>query len=270
MDRSEPYALASPRRFAAAVASVVNEITRKSPAPRELPFFALDHPPGVATRLLDRLCELGIFRFYERVLDVGRGLGGPARWLARRRGCVVVSFDRDRERALANYFLVRRAHLESAIRVGVAAFERLPVPNASFTHAWSVESLHAEADKGQVAVEIFRAVRPGGHVALQEWVTAGRGDAAIPGFYHEPAERYLAALGAAGFVDARVVRVQDLREVPSAVGEIARERAAEMLGEVRPEERERLLGATATLVARERAIAEGRLELVQLFAKRPA
>ncbi|HUE38324.1 MAG TPA: class I SAM-dependent methyltransferase, partial [Candidatus Binatia bacterium] len=169
-DLLRPYAVASPRRYAAALATATNEITRRAPAPRDLPFFGLDHPHGTRARRLDRLSELGIFRVYERVLDLGAGLGGPARWLARRRGCSVVSFDRSVERAAASRLLVRRAHLQGSVRVSVAALDRLPVASHAFTHAWSVEALQPEIDKPAVVAELFRAVRPGGHVALQEWV----------------------------------------------------------------------------------------------------
>ena len=247
MDRLHPYALAAPRRYAAALAAATNEITRRTPAPRDLPYFAQDHPEGTRAKRLDRLSELGIFRIYEHVLDLSAGLGGPARWLARRRGCSVVSFDRSPERAAASRLLVRRAHLDAAVRIGVAELERLPVQDGSFTHAWSVESLHAEPDKPSIVAELFRAVRPGGHVALQEW-----------------------ALRDAGFRDVRCEAADALREEESAIGAIVRARLAELLDEPRAAEREAIENARAALGARSVAIAEGRLSLVQIFARKPS
>jgi SAM-dependent methyltransferase len=269
VDRLRPYALAAPHRFAAALASATNEITRRTPAPRDLPFFGLEHPEGTGAKLLERLSELGIFRIYERVLDLSSGLGGPARWLARRRGCGVVSFDTSQERAAASRLLVRRSHLEPAVAVGLAAFERLPVRDASFTHAWSVETLHCETDKPAVFAELFRAVRPGGYVALQEWVrTADSSPFALAAY--EAVERYLEGLGAAGFVEARFVAVEALREEPSTIAEIVGDRVAEMLEDPRGVERRRLAEASAELSERERALTERRLALVQIFARRPA
>jgi SAM-dependent methyltransferase len=251
------YTLASPRRFASAVASAVNEITRQSPAPRDLPFFGLDH-----------LSELGIFRIYERVLDLSAGLGGPARWLARRRGCRVFSFDPDRERAAASRLLVRRAHLEAAVTVATAPFASLPAPSDAFTHAWSVDALHVEERKRPVFDELFRVVRPGGHVALQEWVRAKQAPA-LPSGWFDPAEVYAEGLRAAGFLDLRLSDAGDLREEESAITEIVWERVAELLGEPRSGERRPLVAATAVLEERARAVREDRLALVQIFARKP-
>ncbi len=220
MDVLGTQAAAAPRAFAAALASVVNEVTRRTPAPRDLPFFGLDHPRSATAECLERLSDLGIFRFYERVLDLAAGLGGPARWLARRRGCTVVSFDRSRERAAASRLLVRRAHLEAAVRVAVAAFESLPAAGAAFTHAWSIEALSEKTDARGVFAELFRVVRPGGHVALQEWSRSRhRGGAA----------EYVAALEAAGFRDVRAIPLTSPRRDDSTAAALVRARLVERL-----------------------------------------
>lgn len=262
------YALASPRRFAAAVAAATNEITRRSPAPRDLPFFGLDHSAGTGSKLLDRLSELGIFRIYERVLDLSAGLGGPARWLARRRGCHVFSFDRDRERAAASRLLVRRAHLDAAVTVGVARFASLAVPSDAFTHAWSVEALRAEERKQPVFDELFRVVRAGGHVAVQEWVRTKAAPALSLGRY-DAAEAYVGGLRDAGFLDVRASEAGDLREEESAITEIVWERVGEVIGEARPAERRAVSKAAAALEERAEAVSDGRLSLAQIFARKP-
>lgn len=258
-----------PRRFAAALASVTNEVTRRNPAPRDFPFFGLDHPQGVGANLLDRLSELGIFRFYERVLDLAGGIGGPARWLARRRGCHVISVDRDGERAAASRLLVRRAHLDAAVAVAVTALERLPAADASFTHAWGVETLHGEPDKAPIWAEIFRVVRPGGHVALQEWVRVGDAPA-IPSAAYDPAEAYVEGLRAAGFRELRVVAAHELRESESPLAGVVSDRLAQMLGGPGGEEPRALDTARLRLEAHDREADAGRLALVQIFAQRPA
>ena len=267
MDQLGALALGDPRGFARALARAATEITRRSPAPRERPFFALDHPAGTATKLLDRLSELGIFRHYEHVLDVGAGLGGPARWLARRRGCSVVSVDRSRDRAVANGLLVRRAHLTSQVSVAAAAFEQLPAGDGAFTHAWSVETLHREADKRSILAEMFRAIRPGGHLALQEWTLAQEETGAGGGY--QPVDGYVASLRAVGFVEVRAEAVAELREEPSAVSEVFRDRVAEILDED-PGVRAPLDEPRSVLEAHAAAIAGGRVALVQIFASRPA
>src|SRR5206468_11221737 len=132
----------------------------------------------------------------------------------------------------ASRLLLRRSHLDPAVAVGIAAFGRLPVGDASFTHAWSVEALHRETDKPAVFAELFRAVRPGGHVALQEWVRTA-GSPALASAAYEAVEHYLERLCSVGFVDVRAVAAEALREEPSTVAEIVGERIAETLVELR-------------------------------------
>ena len=253
MESLRTLAAASPRVVAAALASVVNEVTRRTPAPRDFPYFGLDHPEGATADCLERLSELGIFRFYERVLDLAAGLGGPARWLARHHGCTVLSVDRDRARAAASRLLVRRAHLDDAVAVAVAEFERLPVADASFTHAWSVAGMDEETDAPATFAELFRVVRPGGHVALQEWSRSTE----------EPARAHVAALRAIGFGEVRVVSVGEAHADDSTVVTLVRTRLDKRL-EQSGVRAERILDGSG------RAIADGRRTLWQIFASRPA
>jgi SAM-dependent methyltransferase len=266
LDRLRVYARFAPRRYAVALAAATNDTTRRTPAPRDLPFFGQDHPAGTRGTRLERLSELGIFRFYERVLDLDAGLGGPARWLARRRGCSVVSFGRTVEHVAASRLLVRRAHLDGAVRVGVAAFDRLPVASGSFTHAWSVEALCGESEKAPVLAELFRAVRPGGHVALQEW-TAGSVPDVADG---TETQALVGALRAAGFCDVRCEPADTLADAETAIGEIVRERLAELLGEPSAGEVSAFEAARREIAAHELAVAERRLALVHVFARKPA
>ena len=266
MSRLDVYAELAPERLAGALAEATNEITRRTPAPRDLPFFGLDHPEGCGGNLLDRLSELGIFRFYERVLDLGRGLGGPGRWLARRRGCEIVSVAERLDFARASRLLVRRSYLESAVGIVSAPFARIPAADASFTHAWSVESLGEAAEKPAIFAEIHRVVRPGGHVALQEWLPAARSRQEG----EDSVDAYTGGLRAAGFVRPRASEVTDLRERDSAITEILRERVEALAGDPSTLAGPAWEAESARQAARARAIAEGRLVLVQVFAQKPS
>jgi SAM-dependent methyltransferase len=260
VDVLSTHAAAAPLAFAAALASVVNEVTRRTPAPRDLPFFGLDHPRSATAECLERLSDLGIFRFYERVLDLAAGLGGPARWLARRRGCTVVSFDRNRERAAASRLLVRRAHLEAAVRVAVAAFESLPAAGATFTHAWSIEALGETADSRAVFAELFRVVRPGGLVALQEW----------SGSRSEGAGEYMAALEAAGFREIRAVPLASPRRDGSTITALVRARLVEHLEPAQVAAADLAPATPAAIDEPGRAGSGDGRRLFQIFASRPA
>jgi SAM-dependent methyltransferase len=257
--------LARPERFAAALAAVVREAARRTPAPRELPFFALDLPEGCGPKLLERLSELGIFRVYERVLDLGGSLGGAARWLARRRGCRVVTVDPSPGGAVAARLLTRRSGLEDRVASLCAGLDRLPFRGSGFTHAWSIEALHGARDKRSVFREAFRVLRPGGQIAVQDWVLAKGAPPEAEGY--EPAERYRQALSSAGFVAVAEVPAGELREPWSAVAALAAERLARDVGTAPAE----ALARAAALVAEQQAAADGGgIELVQIFAQKPS
>ncbi len=251
-------------RFASALAEVANAIRRRSPAPKDQPYYGLDHPLGVGPKLLDQLSELGIFRYYERVLDLDASLGATARWLARRRGCEVVSLAESPTVAAANALLTRRAHLHEAVSVVVGAPEAIPAPDEAFTHAWSLAPLPRGETLARRAAELYRVVRPGGHVALQDWLSGEESDAS-PG-----REGVLRVLRAAGFREVHAEQATDLVETESTIAGIVRERVLEALGHPLPSERSAIAAAFLALEAREQRARSGELVLTQIFAQRPA
>ena len=263
------YSFLRPRRYAATVAEVVKEISARSPAPRALPFFGLDLPEGCGSTLLDRLSDLGIFRVYERVLEIGCGLGGASRWLARHRGCRVVGVTPAFATAAGANVLTRRAHAEERVSTAVAPLQQLPLEPGACTHVWSVESLHRETAKAAILREAFRTLRPGGYVAVQDWMLAD-GAVAPKGGCFEPLSAYVEALRTSGFIEITAVEGTQLREEDSAIAEIAWERLGEVMGETAPAERRALGALSAALSDREEAVREGRLRLHQVFGRKPA
>ena len=103
----------------------------------------------------------------ETILDVGCGSGALDRMLARRFGDANAITAAD-----VNPFLLREAAVLAAedgvsdrisFRQGNA--ERLPFPDATFNHAFSVTVLE-ECDADLALRELFRVVRPGGRVGV--------------------------------------------------------------------------------------------------------
>ncbi|HYW92967.1 MAG TPA: methyltransferase domain-containing protein [Gammaproteobacteria bacterium] len=98
----------------------------------------------------------------KRVLDIGGGYAGAARYLARTYGCRVVSLnlsERENERA-------RRMNAEQGLaqRIEVAdgSFEDIPYPDASFDVAWSEDAMLHSGDRRRVWQEVHRVLKPGG------------------------------------------------------------------------------------------------------------
>jgi len=118
-----------------------------------------------ATERLARLAELAPG---TRVLDVGGGLGGPARTLARMFGCRVTVVDLTDSYVRAGELLTARTGLDDRVTFHVGDALELPFENGAFDVAWMQNSGMNVADKRRLYAGLHRVVRPGGRFALQE------------------------------------------------------------------------------------------------------
>ncbi len=109
-----------------------------------------------------------------RVLDVGSGLGGPARYLAQVHGCRVSGIDATAEFVAVATELARRTGLADRVDFRHAAAPALPFPDASFDLAWTQNVAMNIADRPRFYAELARVLKPGGRLALQD-VTQGAG-----------------------------------------------------------------------------------------------
>ena len=103
-----------------------------------------------------------------RVLDVGSGLGGPARTLATEIGCSVEVLDVTEEFCRAGEMLATRTGLGDLVTFRHASALDMPHPDASFDAVWMQHSSMNIADKERLYAEIHRVLRPAGHLALHE------------------------------------------------------------------------------------------------------
>lgn len=110
----------------------------------------------------------------SRVLDIGCGQGGPARMTAKRYGTEVIGVE-----LLAGQ-LARRDTDQHPRETGRARFvrgdaQRLPLADASFDGAYSLESAFHYPDKAAFIHEASRVLRPGAHLAVADIVMEGKG-----------------------------------------------------------------------------------------------
>jgi len=103
-----------------------------------------------------------------RVLDVGGGLGGPARTLASEFGCLVEVLDLTEEFCRAGAAFTTRTGLSDLVSFRHGSALEMPYPDAGFDVAWTQHSSMNIADKGRLYGEIRRVLRPGGRLALHE------------------------------------------------------------------------------------------------------
>jgi SAM-dependent methyltransferase len=140
----------------------------------------------------------------RQVLEVSCGHGGGASYVARYLGAASVhGIDRN-PRAVA---LCRRRHRNiSGLTFGIGDALNLPFPDRSFDAVLNVEASHCYADVSRFLAEVRRVLRPGGHLLLADFRTAGRPQ--------ETLARHVAESGlevtAAEDVSAGVVRGMEL------------------------------------------------------------
>lgn len=188
--------------------------------------FDQDHYGGLGA--VDALARRAGITPASRVLDICAGLGGPARFLASRRGCRVVGVELHPGRAAGMERLTRRVGLRHAVGVVRADATALPFGAARFDACLSQEALLHVADKAAVLAEARRVLLPGGRLAFSDWIAhAGLGDLErarladwMAAVTLQSLDGYRALLGRAGF---RGVEAEDLTDEWRA---ILRERLA--------------------------------------------
>jgi len=115
-----------------------------------------------------RLARLAGLSTGMRVLDVGGGIGGPARTLAVEFGCQVTVIDLTESFVRAATMLTERLRLGGRVVHRAANALALPFEDAAFDAVWTQNSGMNIADKERLYAGLRRVLRPGGLLALQE------------------------------------------------------------------------------------------------------
>jgi ubiquinone/menaquinone biosynthesis C-methylase UbiE len=131
-------------------------------------------------RATQELAELAAPGAADRVLDVGCGLGGPARYLAERFGCEVTGIDLTHEFCEVANWLSALTGLDRRVRVRQGSGTALPFEDASFDLVWTIQMQMNVADKARLYAEIQRVLRPGGRYVLQELCAGEAGECHLP------------------------------------------------------------------------------------------
>lgn len=104
----------------------------------------------------------------QSILDVGGGLGGPARTLATLFGCRVTVVDLTEEYCRAGEVLTARLGLSDRVQHRHANALALPFPDASFDVVWTQHSSMNIDNKPRLYAEFSRVLRHPGRYALHE------------------------------------------------------------------------------------------------------
>ena len=103
-----------------------------------------------------------------RVLDLGCGIGGPARTLAAEYGCTVVGVDLLAEYCRAATALSAQVGLQEQVTFLQGDITALPLPDRGFDLLWIQHVTMNIPNKQRLATEAKRLLCPGGRLALFE------------------------------------------------------------------------------------------------------
>ena len=128
----------------------------------------LDQFHGGGKAATVRLARLAGLQPGTRVLDVGGGLGGPARTLAVEFGCHVTVVDLTESYVPVAEVLTARLGLGDRVTHHAGDALELPFDDGTFDVVWTQNSGMNVAAKERLYVGFHRVLRPGGLLALQE------------------------------------------------------------------------------------------------------
>ncbi|WP_270935828.1 class I SAM-dependent methyltransferase [Falsiroseomonas oryzae] len=235
----------------------------------------LDHFHGRGLKATQEMAALLAPRPGERILDIGGGIGGPARWVAARFGCHVTCLDLTPEFCRAAEELNAATGLSDDVRVVEGSATELPFADCGFDRAYSENVGMNIADKPRFYAEALRVLRPGGVFYTAYYGAGPRGEPDYP------------LPWAAGAATSFLTAPEDTREQVVAAGfelVVFRDRTEEVLPDLR-ENRRRLetqglppLGLQTLMGERirelqinvARSAEEGRLTFIEALARRPA
>jgi SAM-dependent methyltransferase len=116
----------------------------------------------------------------KRVLDVGSGVGGTSRCLAREFGCRVTGIDLTDEYCSAAAMLTDRTGLAELVDYRQGDATSLPFPDASFDIVWTVHAAMNIPDKPRLYGEMHRVLKPGGTLAIYDVLAGPSGPVLFP------------------------------------------------------------------------------------------
>lgn len=222
------------------------------------------------------IADLMPARASDHLLDIGSGIGGPARYVATRFGCRVTGIDLTPEFCEVARHLTALLGLGDRVRFENGDALTMPFADGAFDGAYSMNVSMNIADKAAFHREIRRVLAPGGWLVLSE-IAKGDGreldyptpwaSSARTSFLSTPDETR-AGLDAAGF---DVVQLRSSLEATLAFG--ARSRAMVERGEKPPHRGVMLVHADVARPAMAnsaRALQDGRMVPIEVLArKRP-
>ncbi len=157
----------------------------------------------------------------NQVLDLGCGLGGPARYVAATTGAMVTGIDLTHEFIETGRVLTGWTGLSDRVSLVQGSVLELPFDTDTMDAAYMIHVGMNIADKTGIAREVARVLKPGGIFAIYDVMQVGKGAMDYPAPWATsldqsalaPPETYEAALKSVGFeVTDRINRTAFARQ----------------------------------------------------------
>lgn len=157
-------------------------------------------------RTVQRMTEhLGQVTADMKMIDVGAGYGGAARYLARTAGCKVACLNLSEAQNERNRRMNQEQNLSHLVKVCDGSFEAIPYDNTSFDIAWSQDAILHSGNRRTVIEEVRRVLKPGG---LFVFTDPMQSDDCPPGVLQPVLDRiHLETLGSVGFYRTTALEV---------------------------------------------------------------
>lgn len=136
------------------------------------------HTGGIATTR-DQAAQLHLTP-NSFVLDVGCGIGGPARYLAHTYGCSVEGIDLTPELVETGQVLTARCGLAGRVHLQLGNALDVPFPDGTFDVVWCQNVSMNIADKDRFLAEVYRVLKRGGLFTSTEYSLGPGGDTIFP------------------------------------------------------------------------------------------
>ncbi len=103
-----------------------------------------------------------------RILDLGAGYGGSARFLAKTHGCHVTCLNLSKVENARNEAMSAEQGLSDKVAVVHGSFETIPFPDGSFDVVWSQDAILHSGNRGRVLEEAVRVLGPSGQMIFTD------------------------------------------------------------------------------------------------------
>jgi sarcosine/dimethylglycine N-methyltransferase len=117
---------------------------------------------AASRRTVERMASKVTITPETRILDIGAGYGGAARYLARTFGCKVSCLNLSEVENARNIEFNRAEGLDELIEVKDGSFEDIPYQDNAFDLVWSQDAILHSGDRERVLEEVVRVLTPKG------------------------------------------------------------------------------------------------------------